>query len=192
MEFDAPLHRGGEEQTDPKLGASREEACTPGSLPPLVEDKLRATGEGYVSTVIEEILAERSCGRVHCGTTDADSLEGAAAALGLTAEEGIYREIARDVAQDLVVELLHRDLAYGLQIMPLDRALDLADRFLVEVTRDSCRFFTNMTAPMEPAPTSSRVRVGPSWNPATTATFDMGVLVVAPSGGACFWVEDED
>jgi hypothetical protein len=145
-----------------------------------------------LTTVIDEILTERSCGRVHCGTTDADSLDRAAAAFGLATGAEIYREVSRDVARDLIVELLHRDIAYGYPIMSLERAKDLAERFLVEVTRTSCRLFTNLAAPLAAAAPGALVSVGPSWNPATTATFDLGVLVVAPDGAACFWVEDED
>jgi hypothetical protein len=99
---------------------------------------------------------------VHCGTTDADTLERAAAAFGLAAEAGIYREVGRDVARDLVAELLHRDLAYAYPIMSLERARDLADRFLLELNSESCRFFTNVAAPLEPVASGARLSVKPS------------------------------
>lgn len=60
-----------------------------------------------MSTVIDEILAERHCGSVHCGTTDADSLEGAAAVFGLATGAAIFREIDREIARNLIIELLH-------------------------------------------------------------------------------------
>ena len=31
-----------------------------------------------------------------------------------------------------------------------------------------------------------------SWNPATQATFDTGVLIVGSERAGCLWVEDED
>jgi hypothetical protein len=31
-----------------------------------------------------------------------------------------------------------------------------------------------------------------SWDPATDATFDMGVLVLGAAKSGCLWVEDED
>jgi hypothetical protein len=69
--------------------------------------------------------------------------------------------------------------------MPADRAEELADGFLAETARGDCRYFTN-------AADDSVSVMSSSWNPATPATFDRGVLVVSKEGSACFWVEDED
>jgi len=30
------------------------------------------------------------------------------------------------------------------------------------------------------------------WTPATDATFDMGLLVIAPNKVGCLWIEEED
>lgn len=145
-----------------------------------------------MSTVFEEILAERQCGTVHCGTTASADLESVARAFGLKTDQALYREIERDVARTLIRDLLHRDLAYSCEVIPLERGAALAEAFLMEAAKDGCRYFTNVM--MFPAPTASDSggKPGWSWNPATEATFDMGVLVVAERGSACFWVEEED
>jgi len=144
-----------------------------------------------VPTVIDEILAARDCGVVHCGFSDARDLPDVAAAFGLAIDESIYREIGFEAARDLVTNLLHRDQAYDSEIMALARATDLADRFLREATSAPCRYLTNMISPRELLKGRS-TQFGPQWNPATTATFDMGVLLLGARGSACFWVEDED
>jgi len=141
-----------------------------------------------VSTVFDDILAERHCGSVHCGTAEADSLEGIAAAFGLATDAAIYREIDRGLARSLIIELLHHDLAYRSALMSLERATDLADGFLLEAAPGACRYFSNMAA------TDARAFASDAraWNPATAATFDTGVLIVGGTGAACLWVEDED
>jgi hypothetical protein len=145
-----------------------------------------------MSTVFEDILAERLSGTVHCGTTAAVTLERVAQAFSLNSTASLYLEVDREAAHTLIRELLHRDLAYGTVLMPFERAVALADRFLAETTQGSSHYFTNVIAFATPTPSGPKVQVGPSWNPATEATFDMGVMVVTPHGSACFWVEDED
>lgn len=131
--------------------------------------------------VVEDILAERNAGHVRCGMTAASTLLEVAAAFGLKQDASLYRPLEREAAQRLMQRLLQRDLAYGTAQMSSDRAQQLAERFLAECVAADATCFANVALPD-----------GSSWNPATDATFDQGVLFVSPSGGACFWVEDED
>ena len=80
--------------------------------------------------------------------------------------------------------VVHQDLAYDLPICDLQKATQLAKAFVEAAMSEGMTFYSNGDLA-----TSRNPR---SWNPATEATFDTGVLAVGPTGCACFWVEDED
>lgn len=138
-----------------------------------------------MATVFEAIRAERETGRVRCGPGAGGALLEVAASHGLRADPTLYVQIDRATARRLLVQLLHREVAYSGVLMPLTRAEALADAFLRETEGPGCRYFTNVVG------TTESVRET-SWNPATDATFDMGVLVLTERGSACFWIEEED
>lgn len=121
---------------------------------------------------------------MRCGASDARWVAGVARAFGLKRDPEIYREIDRAEARTILVGLLRRDLAYGVEVMPVEKARALVKRFLAEHATPGCRYFTNKWLHAPP--------VGWSWIPATKATFDLGVLVVGESSSACLWVEEED
>jgi hypothetical protein len=131
-------------------------------------------------SVFAAIRGERGCGVVHVGSSEATTLSELARAFKLGFDDALYREIDRDAARAILIELLHRDLAYLVELMPAARAAELADGFLTETARPGARYFTN------------RAGMYNAWNPATAATFDLGVLVLSDAGSACLWVEDED
>ncbi len=66
---------------------------------------------------------------------------------------------------------------------------ELTVDFVKEVT-DGARFYTNGT--FQEAPGTELTWSGATWNPATAATLDTGVLIVGPNRSGCLWVEDED
>ena len=125
------------------------------------------------TSVLAALRAERDCGVVHVGASEATTLSEAARAFRLGFDDALYRAIDRTEARAVLVEVLHRDLAYRAELMTPARAAELADAFLEETARPGARYFT-------------------ADQPATAATFDRGVLVLADSGSACLWVEDED
>ena len=106
--------------------------------------------------------------------------------------------------------VLHKDMAYGAEIMPMLLARELATQFLAEFSRASTRFFTNGEwgkPPVEQnvkpswfsvifailaARHAPRAWAGSSWSPATSATFDTGVIVVSDQKIGCVWFQDED
>jgi hypothetical protein len=142
--------------------------------------------------VVDEIIAARDCGVVHCGLSGraSPSVSELAAEFGLASEPACYREIDADSARRLVRLVLNQDMAYNANIIPRDRAVELADRFLAQFGTDDVRYYTNgafheTRGPKLGAPSAS-------WNPVTTATFDTGVLVIGPRCSGCLWVEDED
>lgn len=80
--------------------------------------------------------------------------------------------------------VLHRDLAYGTEVMPEHRAAWLADEFISAAGEYGSRYATN--SPDMPHESSF------SWTAATDYSFDAGVAVIGIAGSALFWVADED
>ncbi len=66
----------------------------------------------------------------------------------------------------------------------------LVHRFFAAFGDADLRFFTNGT--FHEAPGERLTYSGVSWQPATEATFDTGVLVLGPVASGALWVEDED
>lgn len=102
---------------------------------------------------------------------------------GLIFASDTYREISKDQAEAVAKRVLYCDLAYDSEIMTTTAAQALASRFL-DCFDESTQYYTNGDYY---ANGSSH-----SWNPATTATFDTGILVIGKSRVGCLWVEDED
>lgn len=102
---------------------------------------------------------------------------------GLSGIGDQWKEISREPAVSLVKDVLSRDLAYRIQIIPPVEALQLAERFAALFGPDA-RFFTN-----------TDYSVGSSnwgWMPLTGATFDAGILGVDASTIGVLVVQDED
>lgn len=105
-----------------------------------------------------------------------DAVEAARALAGVPAWEP--REIDAAAAEALLVSVLHRDLAYGLEMMPLDEARAMASEFVAAATPGT-RFFTNTAG-------------DGSWTPLTDATFDCAIIRVGEHEVVQAWVECED
>jgi hypothetical protein len=120
-------------------------------------------------------------GWTRCSVVDGGmNLVEAAGAFGLDPDPAIYRSIDRTQADEIATYILHVSLAYGVEIMSRSSAADLRRQFLALFQGQDVRFATNVGVPHN------------SWNPATDATFDMGVLVLGATRVGCLWVEDED
>jgi hypothetical protein len=116
------------------------------------------------------------------------SPELAALAFGLKGDPAIYSEVGPKEAACVLRSVIHRDMAYEMELVPLRQAEELAEQFLRAVGSVGARYFTNGTFGL-PRPSPN---VGASWSPATEATFDTGILVITPERTACLWFEDED
>ncbi|KYF57789.1 hypothetical protein BE08_18630 [Sorangium cellulosum] len=138
------------------------------------------------SSIIDRIQAARSCGVLHIGVVaeSVRSVGDLARRFGLQGDDGAYREIGEETARRIIAFVLHRDLAYGVEMVPAEDAARLADAFLEQLDGAGCRYFTNGDFGEDPA--------GASWTPVTSATFDTGALILGTSRSGCLWVEDED
>lgn len=95
-----------------------------------------------------------------------------------------WTEVESTRARVFLTGLLHRDLAYKSDVMPLARAQWLAGEFLSSFGKFGTRFATNSQDLPHEFPFS--------WSPATNHTFDAGIVVLAEQGAGLFWVADED
>lgn len=140
--------------------------------------------------VAEEIKAARSCGVVRCGiASGCPSLEVLAAEFGLSTDTACYHEISAAAALRLALLILTKDLAYGADILQPPLANSLAERFFAEFGAVGVRCFTNGNFGETRWPATS---ASAAWHPATSATFDTGLLILGPVASGVLWVEDED
>lgn len=137
-----------------------------------------------VCDVINDV---RDCRVVHCGITESEhiTLAELASRFGLIFTPDTYREISKFQAAAVAKGVLHCDLAYDSEIMPETAAQALANCFLGYFDEEDTHYYTN--GDYYVADESSH-----GWNPATTATFDTGILVIGKLKAGCLWVEDED
>ena len=115
------------------------------------------------------------------------SVELAAELFGLSNDRGIYKKIERAEAIEVLKNALHKDMAYGVKIMSSEKAKNLAVEF-IDVFGSGAIFYTNG----EYGKSRKNPNVGPSWSPATDATFDTGVIVIFSEVVGCAWFADED
>ena len=66
----------------------------------------------------EAIKKERKTGKVIAGTTkDAKSVVALATAFGLKGDASLYHQVDAELARQILVNVLHRDLAYGNRLL---------------------------------------------------------------------------
>jgi hypothetical protein len=137
----------------------------------------------------EAIKKERKSGAVYCGTTkDAKSVVALATAFGLKGDASLYHQVDAELARQILVNVLHRDLAYGNRLLSLARAEELAGQVMKRFADPAVRFLTNGKFKHDTA----AALVLSHWDPATSATFDTGVLMLGTAESGCVWVADED
>lgn len=121
-------------------------------------------------------------------TWNGGSVEEAARQFGLFSSPGIYFEVTAREAEAVLGAVLHADMAFHYEVVPLDQAARLAEAFIGQFSHEAAKFYTNG----EYGRPRERSGFGPNWTPATSATFDTGVLVVSADRIACAWFTDED
>jgi len=137
----------------------------------------------------EAIRKERTSGKVLCGTTKAaKSVTTLAAAFGLKEDASLYHQVDGEMARAIIVGILHRDLAYGNRLLSLARAETLAGQIMQRYADPAIRFLTNGQFKQG----AGAGLVLSHWDPATTSTFDTGVLILGTAESACIWVAEED
>jgi hypothetical protein len=135
--------------------------------------------------ICDEINAARDRGIIHCGMIEAEltDLSEIAPKFGLIFGSDIYQKISKAQAEVIAQRVLQSDMAYDHEIMTAAAAQALTSRFLDHFDQESSEYYTN----------GDYYSVsGRSWNSATTAIFDTGILIISKSRVGCLWVEDQD
>ncbi len=145
-----------------------------------------------------EILKTRNCGLIHCEFIERDKDDDIRSSLIKFSENqgfkivefdgGRLEKINIELAQKILTYILHYDLAYHSEIMPIENASLLARRFLKLFSPD-IKFFSNSPGTEE---VKNEIVSMTGWLPITQATFDTGVIAVDGNHIGCLWVEDED
>ena len=144
-----------------------------------------------------QILQRRTAGKTTCATMPIDRsgadftiADQAVQAHGFRTLGDAWLEISAHDAHAIATSLLHRDLAYGEEIMPLADATELATAFL-DLAPEPHTYFTNgeWIGALEDDG-SLETTIG--WDPISDATFDAGIVCVGDGMTAMLWVEDED
>jgi hypothetical protein len=149
-------------------------------------------GAGPSAELCARILGARDAGDaiVRVERARVDSPEEAAHLLGLRAS-AVDREIDAGEARMILQAVLSEDMAYGVEIINAATTARLAAAFLQAFDDEAARWFTNATWRVDEHSVTGVPSLG-GWFPATSATFDSGVLVVTATRIGCAWFMDED
>lgn len=144
-----------------------------------------------------QIPQRRTAGKTTCATlpierhgADVTIADRIAQAHGFRPLGDRWLEISAHDAQVIATSLLHRDLAYGEEIIPLVEAEDLATSFL-DLAPEPHTYFTNgeWAGALED---DGSLQTAIGWDPISDATYDAGIVCVGDGVSAILWVEDED
>jgi hypothetical protein len=97
------------------------------------------------------------------------------------------------LASSILTSLLHKDLAYDAEMIPLEQANLLANAFISNFSNQA-RYFSNSTWNKNEYKEGNRsYELGlSSWTPFTEATFDSGVIIYDNNRIGIAWFADED
>ncbi|KRF00863.1 hypothetical protein ASG88_10615 [Nocardioides sp. Soil777] len=139
-----------------------------------------------VSREVLTSMRDRPVGRVWLAVDESrgiTSFDDASRAVGLRPLSDSWVVVDAERAARIITGLLHRDLAYNAEIMPLLPAQALAAEF-VSAFGPHVQCATNTEGLPHESPKA--------WAPATDATFDSGVAILGDSVAGIYWVADED
>jgi hypothetical protein len=146
-----------------------------------------------IDPVVRCIVELRNAGAVRCGFDRRGGvLEDVVRRAGLRPDLDRLRPIDAVAARRIAIRVLHRDLAYQLELMERSLAEELADRFFQLFGDESVQYYTNGTFDRIPRAAIPGVASSCSWLAMTEATFDTGILVLGWERSGYLWVEDED
>lgn len=136
---------------------------------------------------VKDLLLSRGVGWVTLSVVDrgeARTFDDVARRAGLFPLGEGWRQVDSAAAREMLAWILHRGLAYSVELMPFAQASRLAEEFLGVFGSDDTRFATNLSA----TPNS------PTWSshPATQHTLDAGIVCLSPSLTGVYWVAEED
>jgi hypothetical protein len=160
-----------------------------------------------VNSLCSRITQVRQSGVVRCNIISEanQTLQKVAAHSGLK-DTCRYFEINRKAAYEIAVFVLTVDLAYRTKISPIGRVQNLVSELFALFSESDTRCFTNIASyivgagreasfvhiTMKTHFDSRHFPRSYSWDAATNATFDLGVIMLGNTISGVLWVEDED
>lgn len=153
--------------------------------------------------LLQEITATRTCGHVYLAiyekpihTEWESSVLEHLPIIGTSVEDfkaSLLKVDTHELARDILTELLHHNLAYGVEITSLKKARSLAFAF-VSLFSSQAVYFSNSTwNKNEYSETSKNFELGQTaWTPLTEATFDSGIIICDTDQVGIAWFADED
>ena len=151
-----------------------------------------------IETLKQQILEHRCSGEVYVEIHKKESpkldLDQFVSGLpqGFTPLGSSWREIDRAEAQEIILLILSRDLAYQNEVIDRTFAESLTQQFL-DLFQEPCQYFTNGNFRdyyLNELDQQQTTVLG--WMPLTQATFDTGVVCFDQDYAGLIWVEDED
>lgn len=151
-------------------------------------------------TPVQAILARRTVGRVSCvivphakSAAPTDLADLAVQSVALRPLGEAWQEISENDAELIATGVLHRDLAHGVEIMPLAEAGELASNLLALVPQPM-HCFTNgdWAEAFGDDLESPELLESVGFDPISDATLDAGIVCVGEGATLVLWVEDED
>lgn len=146
---------------------------------------------------IKEIVKRRTAGRTTCvvmagvnTTNEIAAADHVAQANGFQTLGENWIAISAADAHAIAITLLHLDLAYGEEVMPITVASDLATQ-LFDGVPEPHSYFTNGDWEVAGEATDQPATLR-GWDPISDASFDSGVVCIGDGSAALLWVEDED
>lgn len=119
----------------------------------------------------------------------ADALDAMAAAAGYTGLGAAWIEVPRRIASKILTHIIGGELAYPEEVVPRERAEELAGRFL-DLFAEGARFFTNGAVSGEFAIYDNAGAEVLGWRSISAAPYDNGVIAMAGDRIALLWAED--
>jgi hypothetical protein len=134
------------------------------------------------------MIQDRSAGFIRVGLVKqwpGSGITDIAKRLGLASAPETYQRISSSDAKLVLAWILHKDLAYSQELIPLNLAQERSAA-IVAALPDSAVYYYNG---LGPDTMSGRAN---GFNPATESTMDAGILALCGDFGCGIWVEDED
>jgi hypothetical protein len=99
----------------------------------------------------------------------------------------------RELAEGILASLLHKDMAYSVEIMTLERARILTKKFFSLFSSHALYFSNSTWNENEYAVPANGFELGlSSWAPLTELTFDSGIIICDNNRIGIAWFSDDD
>jgi hypothetical protein len=99
----------------------------------------------------------------------------------------------RELAEGILASLLHKDIAYSVEIMTLEKAIILTKKFFSLFSSHAIYFSNSTWNENEHAIPAKSFELGlSSWAPLTELTFDSGIIICDDNRVGIAWFSNDD